>query len=275
MQKKIYKISSIGPCTVDEYVTIKKKKPGGGGLNTLIHFRKILPKAILYSLSAIGKDKNSQIILDFLKKNGIMATNLHILTGNTSVQHIKNLPSGEKVFSDYKAGVLEAARPTSSDFKLLKSQGLILGVLFTQVEHFVKEIIRRKWKGIVGIDFMNLSDYNYKISIVEKYINNFDIGFFGLNHNQQYLIEKLSSIANKYNKLFVITLAEKGSIAFEGKNKYQQRAIPINKIVDTTGAGDAYISAFLSEYLKSKNIQKSLHEGAIYAAKIIQKYGAN
>lgn len=122
---------------------------------------------------------------------------------------------------------------------------------------------------------MNLSDYNYKITIVEKYINNFDIGFFGLSNNQQYLIKKLSYIAKRYNKLLIITLAEKGSIAFEEKNKYQQKAIPVNKIVDTTGAGDAYISAFLSEYLKSKNIQKSLYEGAAYAAKIIQKYGAN
>lgn len=275
MQKKIYKISSIGPCTVDEYVIIRKKKPGGGGLNTLVHFRKVLPKAALHSLSAIGKDKNSKIILNFLHKNKILTTNLHILTGNTSVQHIKNLPNGEKVFSNYKAGVLETVKPTSSDFKLLKSQDLILGVLFTQVEHFAKEIIRRKWKGIVGIDFMNLSDYNYKTDIIEKYINNFDIGFFGLNHNQQYLIEKLSSIANKYNKLFVITLAEKGSIAFEGKNKYQQEAMPVNKIVDTTGAGDAYISAFLAEYLENKNIQKSLYEGTAYAAKVIQKYGAN
>lgn len=275
MQKKNYKISSIGPCTVDEYVTIKKKKPGGGGLNTLVHFRKVLPKAVLHSLSAIGKDKNSKIILNFIKKNNIMTTNLHILTGDTSIQHIKNLPNGEKVFSNYKAGVLETVKPTSSDFKLLKSQDLILGVLFTQVEHFVKEIIRRKWKGIVGIDFMNLSDYNYKTGIIEKYINNFDIGFFGLNYNQKQLIKKLSSIANKHNKLFVITLAEKGSIAFEGKNKYQQKAIHVNRIVDTTGAGDAYISAFLAEYLENKNIQKSLHEGAVYAAKIIQIYGAN
>ncbi|MDO8583289.1 MAG: PfkB family carbohydrate kinase [bacterium] len=275
MQKRNYKISSIGPCTVDEYVTFNKKKPGGGGLNTLIHFRKILPKAILYSLSAIGKDENSEIILNFLKNNTILTTSLHSLIGNTSVQHIKNLPSGEKVFFNYKAGVLETAKPTSSDFKLLKSQDLILGVLFTQVEHFVKEIIRKKWKGIVGIDFVNLSDYKYKTDIIEKYIDNFNIGFFGLNHNQKQLIKKLSSIAKEHNKLFVITLAEKGSIAFEGKNKYQQKAIPVNKIVDTTGAGDAYISAFLSEYLKSKNIQKSLYEGVVYAAKIIQKYGAN
>ena len=275
MSKKAYRISCFGGCTVDEYVTLKRKRPGGGGLNMLLHFRKIIPNAVLYSLGAVGGDKNSKIILNALAKNKISRSNLQILKGDTSVQHIRNLPNGEKELFDYKAGVLEIVKPTQKDFKLLKSQDLILGVLFTQIEHLLKEIISRKYKGIVGIDFMNLSDYGYETTIVEKYIKNLDIGFFGLNYNQKPLIDKLANIAEKCNKLLVITLAGQGSIAFEGKNKYNQNAMKVSKVVDTTGAGDAYMSAFLAKYLESKSIQKSLYAGSAYAAKIIQKYGAN
>lgn len=57
-------------------------------------------------------------------------------------------------------------------------------------------------------------------------------------------------------EIVVITLGEKGSIISNGNNFIK---IPVFKTntVDTTGAGDVYCAAFLSEYLKTRDLYRS------------------
>jgi sugar/nucleoside kinase (ribokinase family) len=53
-------------------------------------------------------------------------------------------------------------------------------------------------------------------------------------------------------KLLVITLAHKGAIIYHEKKRYDIPAIPTN-VIDETGAGDTFITAFLLEYMKTKD----------------------
>ncbi|MBI2641118.1 bifunctional hydroxymethylpyrimidine kinase/phosphomethylpyrimidine kinase, partial [Candidatus Roizmanbacteria bacterium] len=76
-------------------------------------------------------------------------------------------------------------------------------------------------------------------------------------------------------KIVVVTLGEKGSFLYSGDTIYHERAVKVDKIIDTTGAGDAYTSAFISKYVKTRNLKDSMQEGALYAAKILSKVGAN
>ena len=57
-------------------------------------------------------------------------------------------------------------------------------------------------------------------------------------------------------EIVIITLGEKGSIISNGNDLIK---IPVFKTntVDTTGAGDVYCAAFLSEYLKTKDLYRS------------------
>ncbi|MFN4213084.1 MAG: carbohydrate kinase family protein, partial [Microgenomates group bacterium] len=68
---------------------------------------------------------------------------------------------------------------------------------------------------------------------------------------------------------------QKGSYAYYQGKVYHQKAYPIKKIVDTTGAGDGYTAGFIAEYFRSKDIKKAMANGAKYAAKILGKIGAN
>lgn len=77
------------------------------------------------------------------------------------------------------------------------------------------------------------------------------------------------------NKIFIITEGEKGSYAYENDLVLHQPAIKVNKIVDTTGAGDGFSGTFIAEYLKSKKIFYALEKASHHAAKILQKIGAN
>ncbi len=51
-------------------------------------------------------------------------------------------------------------------------------------------------------------------------------------------------------------------------------AFPIEKLVDTTGAGDLFAAGFLYGHVNGKPLETCLRMGAICAAEIISHYGA-
>jgi sugar/nucleoside kinase (ribokinase family) len=51
-------------------------------------------------------------------------------------------------------------------------------------------------------------------------------------------------------------------------------AEPIDKVVDTTGAGDLFAAGFLFGHVRGRSLADCLTLGAICAAEIISHYGA-
>ena len=51
-------------------------------------------------------------------------------------------------------------------------------------------------------------------------------------------------------------------------------AAPVERIVDTTGAGDLFASGFLTGYVEGLDAGQCLELGAIAAAEVISHYGA-
>ena len=72
----------------------------------------------------------------------------------------------------------------------------------------------------------------------------------------------------------VITRGEQGAIAVRGEQRAHVDAEPIDKLVDTTGAGDLFAAGFLAGEARGLGLDASLRLGAIAAAEVIQHYGA-
>ncbi|MFQ6005129.1 MAG: adenosine kinase [Woeseia sp.] len=79
---------------------------------------------------------------------------------------------------------------------------------------------------------------------------------------------------NGYDNLFVITRKEKGSVIVEGDKRIVQHAIPVDQVVDTTGAGDAYAAAFLYGLTSGKPLEECARLGTHVATSVIQQIGA-
>ncbi len=77
------------------------------------------------------------------------------------------------------------------------------------------------------------------------------------------------------DKLVVITDSSNGSYAYFGDKVYHQKAIQPRRIIDTTGAGDAYSAGFISSYITYLDIPRAMKNGASYASKILARIGAN
>ena len=72
----------------------------------------------------------------------------------------------------------------------------------------------------------------------------------------------------------VVTLSEKGALAMRGGERVEVPAEPIERLIDTTGAGDLFAAGFLAGEARGLGLERSLKLGAIAAAEVIQHYGA-
>ena len=72
----------------------------------------------------------------------------------------------------------------------------------------------------------------------------------------------------------VITLGEKGSIIVDTDNVIEIKAKPVDKVIDTTGAGDLYASGFLYGISRKKSLAECGRLASIAGAEIISHFGA-
>ena len=64
----------------------------------------------------------------------------------------------------------------------------------------------------------------------------------------------------------VVTRSEQGALAVRGGQRVDVPAEPIERLVDTTGAGDLFASGFLAGVARGLDLETSLRLGAIAAA---------
>jgi sugar/nucleoside kinase (ribokinase family) len=83
----------------------------------------------------------------------------------------------------------------------------------------------------------------------------------------------LAALAGKVPVL-VSTRSEKGAVAIVDGQRYEVLAAPVERIVDTTGAGDLFAAGYLAAFIEGRDPSACLTLGAAAAAEVISHYGA-
>jgi fructokinase len=80
--------------------------------------------------------------------------------------------------------------------------------------------------------------------------------------------------SKQLNKLIVITRSEKGAVAINGEEIFENNVKKNLKIVDLTGAGDLFAAGFLHGYINELTTKECLEKGTEMSSRVIQQIGA-
>jgi sugar/nucleoside kinase (ribokinase family) len=86
--------------------------------------------------------------------------------------------------------------------------------------------------------------------------------------------EKAVEYAKSLNMIVAITRSADGSVIVNNDEVIQINPVQVDRVVDTTGAGDLYAGGFLFGMAKGKDLATCGNYASIAAAEIISHYGA-
>lgn len=263
----------VGDCGVDHYLPSGEQFFGGITANFARHAKRMFAADDRISIiSCTGNDDAAKLVMDGLEASGLEA-HLQRLEGATPVQYIEVLPGGEKHFVRYDEGVLNDLRFGDEERELVRTADLLVAPVYLQIVDLFDTLLSTSTSATICIDFADFLQHP-DFSLLDRHIDSIDIGFFGLSSDDPSSVEQLAKRAARHGKLFVVTLGPDGSIAFQGDKTFRCDAVPVDKVVDTTGAGDAFAAAFLAQYCHGAPIGDALSAGASLAAEVIAHRGA-
>lgn len=266
---------------------------GGGGANSAITFSRLGFKTV--SLTAVGQDDTGTAIINNLKKNKV-DTNLvqKIPNHNTAISFIISTDKKDKdrtVFTDRGAdnyldlSPKKTASLNSSWVYLTSLSGKNhlknIAAIFNLTN---KKKIKVSWNpGSTQLQvgkrylapFLMQTDILIvnKDEAIELALSGIKLGKKNPNHLNRpiYLLNILQEWGPK---VVLLTDGKRGAWAYDGKKIYKQNILN-RKVVDTTGVGDAFGSAFTAGMIHTKgDIQKSLRWGAINSGSVVTQVGA-
>lgn len=268
------RVTAVGDCGVDRYLDLKADRPGGVSLNFAVNARRLFPDHTdVGVITALGSDPEAAFVRAAVEELSIDAC-LAEATGTTSIQYIDRKPSGEKVFVNYEAGVLATYEVGARERAIIAETDVLMAVVYAGVVPFFSSVMAAPSAGLRAVDFGALVHLDDPVELVDDHAGDFDVGFFGLDVDQEDLVNSLEAIALRHKRLFVVTLGEHGSLAMGGDQRLWCPATTVDKVVDTTGAGDTFAAGFLSAYADSRNVALGLRKGADAAAETVVRVGA-
>ncbi len=106
-------------------------------------------------------------------------------------------------------------------------------------------------------------------------LNSLEGGMILENRTEKNEAEMSKELSQMTKGVVVLTAGKKGSWCVQKENLQEVyfEPTPDDQIVDRTGAGDAYSSGFLSEYIRSGNIKKAMEFGTQNATSVVQYFG--
>lgn len=290
------KICAIGECMM-ELTNAKKKLYSQSIAGDTLNFTSYLDKNIFDTsyFTAVGRSEISKRVINFLHKQKIK-TNLvsRISSYEIGLYLIENSKSGEKIFyywRDNSAAKFFFNNQNIIKYKnqLLKNQyvyfsGITLSLFENNNLHNFLSLLELLKKKQVKIIF----DFNIRIKRWSKkkltfyfsqtlpfanilFASGEDLNFLKGSASKKTFIK----LIQKYNiKHAIYRKNARLNYSFYEDESYFVKNKVKDKVIDTSGAGDGYNAAYISNFIKFNNSQKALQAASEIGAKIVMKKGA-
>ena|SRR3989338_4100496 len=248
---------------------------GGGGTNTAVALSRLGHKVGF--LGKLGEGTNSDFIHKHLMKERIDLLCAHG-KGNAGYSVILDSLDHDRAILAYK-GINDELGIKDVPFKKLKTKWFYFSAMMGESFHTLEKVAEFAQKNKIKTAF-NPSAYlaekgsRYLRNILNKtellILNKEEAELLVGKGSFDSLLVKLKGLGPK---IVVITDGKNKLYAIDGLHIYSAFPPPV-KIVDSTGAGDAFASSFLCGLLKNKDTEFAIKLGIINAQSVVSYYGA-
>ena len=247
---------------------------GGGGTNTAVAFSRLGLKT--GCICKVGNDENGREILASLLRDNVKFLGSVDKFGMSGFSVILDSKEKNRTILTYK-GINDTIGLEDIPLRKLKTNWIyftsLLGKSYkTQVK--LAKLLKSRGTKIA----FNPSEYLIKKINISALLKLSDIIILNkeeaefLTRKRKNLLEHLHNLTAK-NSMIVITDKNKKISCFNGKKKYFLIPNKI-KVVERTGAGDAFASGFVAGQIVGKTIQQSLKLGLRESESVIRYFGA-
>lgn len=263
---------------------------GGGGTNTAFTFKNQGFKVVY--CGCVGDDYAGKDIKDELKKKGISTDFLFFTNKKHTNYSVIILTETERTAFVYK-GASEELKISQIPFqKIKKAKCFYLAPFSGKLAYLTERVLKfaKKEKILAVINPGNTQLFLPKekkkkiFSLADILILNQEEASLASGLPPQKEKEIFKKIDNWVKGIFIMTKGPLGCIVSDGNFLYEAGVLPVKKVVDRTGCGDAFGSGFVTGYLRwNEKIKKTtgfdrieyaIQFGCANSASCIEKLGA-
>ncbi|MDP3697681.1 MAG: carbohydrate kinase family protein [Candidatus Taylorbacteria bacterium] len=251
---------------------------GGGGTNAAVTFARQGLKTA--NIGVIGQDFNGEDILRELTSEGIDVQYFQKHDDDyTAYSVILVHQDGERTIMSYK-GEGQHFDPKRIPLDKLKAKWFFLDSLggnYEVLEGLVDHAVKNNIKLATNPGGKELA---HGLEKLKPFLKHFSIvimnqeeaaGLTGIDYKKEEEIFKFMD--EVIGGIFVMTKGPEGVVVSDGKNIYSA-GVPDSPVVERTGAGDAFSSGFVVEYIRSGDIAKAIQFATVNASSVVTQYGA-
>lgn len=251
---------------------------GGGGTNAAVTFARQGFKTAC--IGVIGSDPNGSAILDELRHEGVDGKYFQIHHDDiTAYSVILVADAGERTILSYKGeGIHWDVNAIA--WESLQTKWFYVNSLGGHIDMLERIVKTAKEKGIHLASNPGPKELELGLERLVPLWKHFDI--IGMNQEEAALLtgiaydkpdEIFKAMDEAIGGIFIMTKGQEGVLVSDGRNFYSA-GIPNKEVVERTGSGDAFHSAFLAEFIRSGSIEKAIQLGTANATSVVMRYGA-
>lgn len=250
---------------------------GGGGTNAAVTFARQGMKTA--NIGVIGKDLNGQELLNELKSESIDTYFQEHDDDSTAYSVILVHSSGERSILSYK-GEGQHFDVSKVNFNELESNWLFLDSLGGHYDFLETAVNWAHEKGIKIATNPGGKELDHGLEKLTPLLKHMSIVIMnqeeaakltGIDYKDENAIFK--RMDDLIDGVFVMTKGPEGVVVSDGQNIYRA-GVPDSPVVERTGAGDAFSSGFIVEYIRSGDIAKAIQFATANASSVVTQYGA-
>lgn len=251
---------------------------GGGGTNAAVTFARQGLKTACIGI--VGSDTNGTALLDELRRENVDAKWFQIHHDDMTAYSVILVGSeGERTILSYKG---EGVHWNVGDlpWDQMGSKWMYVNSLGGHIDMLERIVELAKGKGIHLATNPGPKELEAGLARLAPLWKSFDI--VGMNQEEAAKLTgmpytKEGDIFKKLDEaiggIFIMTRGSDGAVVSDGHFIYTS-GIPSSEVVERTGAGDAFQSGFVVEFMRSGSIEKAIQFGTANASSVVLHYGA-